>query len=133
VSSLLRRQIRRSEMARFFGKLAPTRIRIEACGASHHWARVLRGLGHEVVLLPTQYIKPYAIAATKSLRAWGRPPMDPRGDNPPDEVPGGTLTGRIVTAAFRTPQQTFRDRENRISLAANWAFWGRAIEVSAVV
>jgi transposase len=26
---------------------------------SHHWARVLRGLGHEVVLLPPQYIKPY--------------------------------------------------------------------------
>ena len=32
---------------------------IEACGASHHWARVLRGLGHEVVLMPPQYIKPY--------------------------------------------------------------------------
>src|SRR6516164_10314473 len=47
---VLRRQIRRSEVVKFFAKLAPTRIGIEACGASHYWARLLRGLGHEVVL-----------------------------------------------------------------------------------
>jgi transposase len=56
---VLRRQLRRSEVAKFFAKLAPTRIGMEACGASHHWARVLRGLGHEVMLIPPQYIKPY--------------------------------------------------------------------------
>jgi transposase len=56
---VLRRQIRRTEVAKFFAKLPPTRIGIEACGASHHWARVLRELGHEVVLIPPQYIKPY--------------------------------------------------------------------------
>jgi transposase len=32
---------------------------MEACGASHHWARLLRELGHEVRLLPPQYVKPY--------------------------------------------------------------------------
>ena len=58
--AVLRRQVRRGEMEQFFGKLAPARIGLEACGASHHWARVLRGLGHEVVLLPPQYIKPGA-------------------------------------------------------------------------
>ncbi len=52
--AVLRRQLRRGEMTKFFAKLAPTRIGIEACGASHHWARVLRGLGHEAVLLPPQ-------------------------------------------------------------------------------
>src|SRR5439155_19472448 len=54
----VRRQIRRSEVAEGFAKLAPTRIGLGACGAAHHWARVLRGLGHEVMLLPPQYIKP---------------------------------------------------------------------------
>src|SRR6266851_10051983 len=39
---VLRRQLRRSEVEKFFAKLAPTRIGIEACGASHHWARLLR-------------------------------------------------------------------------------------------
>lgn len=56
---VLRRRLRRSEVDKFFAKLAPTRIGLEACGAAHHWARVLRGLGHEVVLIPPQYIKPY--------------------------------------------------------------------------
>ena len=56
---VLQRQIRRSEAAKFFAKLAPTRIGIEACGGSHHWARLLRGLRHEVVLIPPQYNKAY--------------------------------------------------------------------------
>ena len=57
--TVVRRQLRRGEMGKFFTKLAPTRIGLEACGASHYWARLLHELGHEVVLLPPQYIKPY--------------------------------------------------------------------------
>jgi transposase len=38
--SILRRQLRRSEMGKFFGKLAPTRVGLEACGASHYWTRL---------------------------------------------------------------------------------------------
>src|SRR5712675_3577635 len=79
---VLRRQIRRGEVAKFFAKLAPTRIGIEACGASHHWARVLRGLGHEVLLIPPQYIKAYvkrgkndAIDAEAICEAMSRPTM----------------------------------------------------------
>src|SRR5712675_561721 len=79
---VLRRQVRRSEMGKLFAKLPPTRIGIEACGASHHWARVLRGLGHEVVLMPPQYIKAYvkrgkndAIDAAAICEAMSRPGM----------------------------------------------------------
>ena len=80
--AVLRRQIRRSEVAKYFAKLAPTRIGMEACGASHHWARALRALGHEVVLLPPQYIKPYVkrgkndkIDAEAICEAMSRPTM----------------------------------------------------------
>ncbi len=79
---VLRRQVRRSEMAKFFAKLPATRIGLEACGASHYWARVLGGLGHEVVLMPPQYIKPYvkrgkndAIDAAAICEAMSRPGM----------------------------------------------------------
>src|SRR5882724_11810424 len=79
---VLRRQLRRGEIARFFGKLPVTRIGLEACGASHHWARVLRALGHAVVLMPPQYIKPYvkrgkndAIDAAAICEAMSRPGM----------------------------------------------------------
>lgn len=82
---VLRRQIRRSEVVKFFAKLAPTRIGMEACGASHHWARVLRGLGHEVVLIPPQYVKPYVqrgkndkIDAEAICEAMSRPKVQER-------------------------------------------------------
>ena len=32
---------------------------MEACGSAHYWARELRAMGHEVVLTPPAYIKPY--------------------------------------------------------------------------
>jgi transposase len=79
---VLRRQVRRSELAKFFAKLPPARIGLEACGASHYWARVLRGLGHEVVLMPPQYIRPYvkrgkndAVDAAAICEAMSRPGM----------------------------------------------------------
>ena len=43
----------------FFAKLPPTVIGMEACGAAHHWARVLGELGHEVKLIAPQLVKPY--------------------------------------------------------------------------
>ena len=79
---VLRRQLGRGQMEKFFAKLPPTRIALEACGASHHWARVLRGQGHEVVLIPPQYIKPYvkrgkndAIDSEAICEAMSRPGM----------------------------------------------------------
>ena len=56
---VLRIKLRRRQVLEFFGKMAPTRIGLEACGAAHYWARELTALGHEVVLLPPQYVKPY--------------------------------------------------------------------------
>ncbi len=56
---VLRKKLRRKEMVVFFEALAPTVIGIEACGASHHWARILRSFGHEVKLIAPQLVKPY--------------------------------------------------------------------------
>ena len=56
---VLRRNLRRSGFLEFFAKLPPTKIALEACGASHHWGRELQALGHEVALIPPQYVKPF--------------------------------------------------------------------------
>jgi len=56
---VLRKKLRRSQVLAFFAKLEPTKVGMEACGGAHYWARELRALGHEVVLLPPQYVKPY--------------------------------------------------------------------------
>ena len=53
------RQLRRSQVLPFFKKLAPCLVGMEACATSHHWARQLIGLGHEVKLMPPHYVKPY--------------------------------------------------------------------------
>jgi transposase len=56
---VLRQQLRRGQLAAFFAKLPPVLVGIEACGAAHHWARVLEGLGHQVRMMPPAYVKPY--------------------------------------------------------------------------
>ena len=56
---VLRRDIRRAQVEPFFAKLAPTEVVLEACAGSHHWGRVLGGMGHRVRLIPPQYVKPF--------------------------------------------------------------------------
>ena len=56
---VLRRRLTRARMLPFFAKLGPCKIGIEACATSHHWARQLRALGHDVRLMPPSYVKPY--------------------------------------------------------------------------
>jgi transposase len=65
---VLRRKLRRRDMVTFFSKLAPTRIGMEACGASHYWARELRALGHEVALIPPQSRMSIAARTTPPTR-----------------------------------------------------------------
>jgi transposase len=57
--AVLRKKLTRREMVRFFEKLPPTVVAIEACGSSHHWARLLGSLGHDVRLIAPQLAKPY--------------------------------------------------------------------------
>ncbi|MFL5083966.1 MAG: IS110 family transposase, partial [Xanthobacteraceae bacterium] len=56
---VLRRKLRRRQVLELFAKLPPTRIGMEACGGAHYWGRELTALGHKVVLLPPQRVKPY--------------------------------------------------------------------------
>jgi transposase len=56
---VIRKRLRRPDILRFFASLPSCLIGIEACSASHHWARELIRLGHEVRLMPARYVKPY--------------------------------------------------------------------------
>ena len=57
--ALLRRNLRRGELADFFEKQPATDVVLEACGGSHHWGRLLTRLGHRVRLIPAQYVTPF--------------------------------------------------------------------------
>lgn len=56
---VVRRQLTRARMLPFFAKLPRCLVGIEACNNSHYWARELTALGHDVKLMPAQYVKPY--------------------------------------------------------------------------
>ena len=56
---VVRRQLKRRQVLAFFSKLPSCLIGMEACATSHHWARELENLGHEVRLMPPRYVKPY--------------------------------------------------------------------------
>jgi transposase len=57
--ALMRKQVRRRQVLECMAQVPPCTVAMEACGGAHYWAREIRKLGHEVRLIPTQYVKPY--------------------------------------------------------------------------
>src|SRR3972149_4710099 len=57
--AVLRKQLKRKDVVKFFANLEPCLIGMEACGSAHYWARKLSELGHTVRLMAPQFVKPY--------------------------------------------------------------------------
>jgi transposase len=79
---VLRKQVRRGQVAQFFVNLPPCLIGMEACASSHHWGRTLERFGHTVRLMAPQFVRPYVKAnkndaadAEAICEAVGRPNM----------------------------------------------------------
>ncbi len=56
---VVRKKLRRGQVLGFFVGLSPCLVGLEACASAHYWARELQALGHEVRLIPPQYVKPF--------------------------------------------------------------------------
>ena len=56
---MVRKQLKRAEVAKFFANLPPCLIGMEACASAHYWARKLMAFGHTVKLMAPQFVKPY--------------------------------------------------------------------------
>jgi len=121
---IVRRQLKRSRVLSFFKKLPPCLIGIEACATSHHWARELVDLGHEVKLMSPRYVKPYvkrskndAADAEAICEAVTRPTMR--------FVPIKTPEQQSVLMIHRTRQLFVRQRTMLInSIRAHMAEYG---------
>ena len=79
---VVRKKCSRKQLLHFTANLKVERIGMEACGGSHFLGRALREQGHEVRLIPAQYVKPYVktnksdyIDAEAIAEAVGRPRM----------------------------------------------------------
>jgi transposase len=64
--AVVRRQLRRAEVLKFFAGLAPCLVGMEACGSAHYWARQIAALGHAVRLLPPVQVKAYVSRGRKN-------------------------------------------------------------------
>lgn len=56
---VIRKALKRAQMAAFFANTPACLIGMEACGSAHYWARKLETLGHTVKLMAPQFVKPY--------------------------------------------------------------------------
>jgi transposase len=106
---VLKKQLRRAQMARFFATLTPCLIGMEACSSAHHWARTLQAFGHTVKLMAPQFVKPYvkshkhdAADAEAICEAVGRPSMR--------FVPVKSVEQQAVLALHRVRQSVVRAR-----------------------
>ncbi len=109
------RTLRRSQTLTFFAGLAPCLVGIEACGTSHHWAREIRKLGHQVKLIPPVYVKPYvkrgksdAVDAAAICEAVTRPTMR--------FVEVKTPEQQAILAVHRTRDLIVRQRTQTINM-----------------
>ena len=56
---IVNRRFGREELIGFLAQRPAGRVALEACGSAHWWARKIKALGHEVVLLHAKFIRPF--------------------------------------------------------------------------
>jgi transposase len=56
---VVRKKLRRTEVLNYIANLPSCRVAMEACGSANYWAREIIKLGHEVVLIAPQFVKPF--------------------------------------------------------------------------
>lgn len=78
----LKKKLSRLRLQQFLVQLPPCRIAFEACGGAHWLGRFCEQQGHEAVLIPPQYVKPFVkgnkndfIDALAIIEASARPQM----------------------------------------------------------
>jgi transposase len=114
--SVLRKQLKRDQVAPFFANLPPCLIGIEACASAHHWACKLQSLGHTVRLMAPQIVKPYvksnkndAADAEAICEAVSRPSMS--------FVPVKNIEQQSVLSLHGEPPRVLR----RLRLLRRWS------------
>ncbi len=56
---VVRKKLRRAQVLKFFAELPACLVGMEACASAHYWGREIAALGHEVRLIPPQFVKPF--------------------------------------------------------------------------
>lgn len=108
------RRLSRAQFERFWINQAPARVVMEACSGAHHWARMLLGMGFDVVLLPPRYVRPY-VHRNKTDRADAEALLQAVRDPRIKPVAVKTQEQQALTALHRVRSQWMGTRTARIN------------------
>lgn len=112
---LERRRVTRAVFGRQFVNRPACRIVMEACGSAHHWARTLTAQGHEVVLLPAQYVRAY-VKRNKTDAADAAALIEAARSSEIRAVPMKSLEQQAIQQLHRLRAQWIGTRTARINL-----------------
>jgi len=54
-----KKMLKRRDVILFFTQMSPCLVGMETCSGAHYWAHQLIALGHQVKLIPAQFVKPF--------------------------------------------------------------------------
>ena len=104
----------------FFVNREPATVLMEACGSAHHWGRQIRELGHEVVLISPQYVRPY-VPRDKTDRADVKGLLEAyRNGHPPgsNQDPRPTATDSTASNPFDMDANTSHTNQHGAGVVA---------------
>jgi len=65
---MLRQRWSRGQIESRLANMPPCLVGMEACVGAHHLSRKLKGLGHDVRLIPAKYVRPYSKGQKNDFR-----------------------------------------------------------------
>ena len=107
-------RLSRSGFVKFFAQREPATAVMEACGSAHHWGRKLRQLGHTVVLLPPQYVRPY-VRRNKTDRTDAKALLEAYRNGEIEPVPIKSVEQQQVAALHRLRSGWLATRTARLN------------------
>jgi transposase len=108
-------RLSRAKFLPFFVNREPATVVMEACGSVHHWGRQIRKLGHEVVLISPQYVRPYVLR-DKTDRADVKGIFEAYRNSDIRPVPIKTLSQQQLMSLHRIRSTWMRTRVGRINM-----------------
>ncbi|WP_064115165.1 IS110 family transposase, partial [Legionella bozemanae] len=57
--TIIKKKINRANLMDIIRNINPCKIAMEACAGSNYWGRIFRSMGHEVMLISPQHVKPF--------------------------------------------------------------------------
>jgi transposase len=109
-----RRRLPRDRFLEFFAQLKRATVVMEAWGSAHYWAHGIEELGHVVVLLPPQYVRPYVVR-NKTDRTRVDALLEASRNDQIRPVPIKTVTQQVIGTLHRLRSGWLADRTRAIN------------------